>query len=180
MNFRDSWLCVRLVLLIAQNIGDLLNLLNKSLQGGPESEYVDNRDRQPNARSAGENDKNSLPHVGLHSEGIVKSAGRHGGDECDEKRGGGDPLSASGHASNVLAEAEFQFISSDNDNLLFKINMISGILDKVRTDGIGKFSFWRVGGTIHFALLSGEGGGVVNETPSGRVTPSAPSACIST
>jgi hypothetical protein len=160
----DKWAAVRLLLVLSENIGSLFDLLQESVQGSPNTKSFPDTVHQPNKGADSKQPKHCFPDWSFKPEGIVKGASHQASNECNKQGDGRNPTPLGSDTPHVLSKAQFEFVPSDNDNLLFKVKMNRRWLDKLRAEGLGELRFWRTGKVAHCALFSGAGAEIVAST----------------
>jgi hypothetical protein len=146
-------LAVRLVG-VCSDLRSLFDLIEKIPQRGFGLERPDDSNHRPNSRYDRKQNEQGLPCVGVEAKPIMESAGAESGDEGSEERNGSDPCSAGVNAVKVLAKAELKPVFGDNNDILVKIKMNTGLFDIIRREGFGELRLWRNRGVTHCSLLS--------------------------
>ena len=132
----------------------LLDRINELPQRRPVLECVDHRQNRPNASNNHEQDKQCLPSSGRESKGVLETAGAKCGDECSEEGNRSDPSLVAADALKVIAQAEFEPVFGDNNDILIKIRMNLHLLDIIRREGFRELRLGGVGDLTHCSLHS--------------------------
>lgn len=142
---------------MASALGELRTLLyriNELPQRRLVSESVNHRQDGPDGCHNDKKNKQCLPCGGRESECVLEAAGAEGRDESGEKRNGSNPSLMTADAVKMIAQAEFEPVLGDDDNILIKVRMNLHLLDIIRREGFRKLRLWSVGDLTHCYLHS--------------------------
>lgn len=137
----------------ANGLRPFLDFANQILSRDVRLEGGNNGDNSPNEGGQCEDDENGLPCASGHAEGFVEIAGAKSRDEGSKKGAGSNPVTSDVDASQVLIEAKFKPVLSDDDHRLITIVMKRGWEKSLRRKGLTELRFRWIDGLIHCSLL---------------------------
>jgi len=138
-------------------LGDLralLDRINELPQRRLASESIHHGPNRPDTSDDDEENKQCLPDGGGKSERILETTRAKSGDESRKQRDGSDPSLGAAEALKMIAQAEFEPILGDDDDILIKVRMNLRLLDIIRREGFRELRLWGIGDLTHCSLHS--------------------------